>query len=112
MKQHAVARLDCGQVEDQRIGHRVAEGHCGRIVEAHGVRNFVHVLGGHGHQFGPCLELGQSDHAVADGKFSDTLAEGFHLAGALKTEDARRLGWRRNGAETDDKVLEVETAVK
>lgn len=91
MEQHTVARFDGSQIEDQRIGHRVAKGQCGCLAEAHRVRDFVDVFFGYGHQLGPCLELGKSHNAIANGKVGDAFAESLHLTGTLKAENARCL---------------------
>lgn len=65
MQEQRLSGTDARQVEEQDVGHSEIDGHRGSIGEGHVVRDGVDVFRGHRHQFGPGLELWQSDDTVA-----------------------------------------------
>lgn len=66
VQQERFAGSDWGQVEQQDVGDHIVDGHRRSFGVGHVLRNVVDVFGGHGHQFGPGLEFGQSDNAIAN----------------------------------------------
>lgn len=69
VQQQWLAGTNGGQVEEQNVGHDKVNRNGGRIGEAHVIGDGVNVFRGHRHQFGPGLELGQSDDTVSNLKW-------------------------------------------